>query len=104
MITKVNAAGGIVHIWAWGYEQRLKLAQRRRDYLVSAYDKHNRKFSDSAGTFYAAAQASTDTTTHGPYQGNNDTQTMFGLPGEHATKGLQWLQSAAKDITGTNEQ
>lgn len=82
------------------YEQRLDLARRRRSYMESSYERHNRKFGDSANTFYAGAQALTATTSHGPFRGSNELQTMFGTRADFTTRGFSWLKDALVEQEG----
>jgi hypothetical protein len=80
-----------------GYEQRLDLARRRRGYMEVAYEQHNREFSDSAEMFYAGAQALTQTTTHGPFQGNAEYDAMDGVRAAANQRGFNWLKEAYED-------
>jgi len=85
---------------AESYEQRRDLAQRRREYMHSAYERHNRAFPDSANKYYAGAQALTATTSHGPFRGNGEMSAMFGTRADFATKGMGWLKQALIDQEG----
>ena len=85
-----------------GYEQRLDLAQRRRGHMENAYINHNGNFPDSRDTYYAAAQALTHTTSHGPFRGDSEHGAMFGVRADFNTKGFEWLKGAIEE-EGVNE-
>jgi hypothetical protein len=82
------------------YEYRLDLASRRRNYMETAYERHNRMFNDSAETLYAGAQALTETTSHGPFQGDANYGAMFGIRADINSKGFSWLQDVCENGYG----
>jgi hypothetical protein len=79
------------------YEKRLDLARRRREHMENAYVNHNGNFPDSRNTYYAATQALTHTTSHGPFRDASERGAMFGVRANFNTSGLDWLKDAYED-------